>query len=649
MAVRQDAIEQYKKALKMGQKYYNAAVVRGEYPYPQVLSEVFSEFMSVGHEKIGLTDIPADKIVGTTTAGRKSAFAGNFMPLLGANTEFAKKWVNLCEAHLGETGIRDPIVCYEYMGRFYVTEGNKRVSVLKSYDAVTIPAIVTRILPVRSDDPEVQIYYEFLDFYKVSGLYGIKFSKKGSYALFLSLLGFAPDHVWTKEERSEVFGAFVHFKNVFMRMGGDRLKPRTADALLQWLQIYPKEDLWDEARIAETLETIWPDLRLESEDDPIEVSTEPEEADRSVLSQLFGFGRIAHLNIAFIYAFPSEKSGWTAAHDQGRKELEEKLGSRVTVKTYVTDMEDAQDVMEQAVTEGAQVLIATVPPLVSASRAVAARHPGLRVLNCSLSMPYAGLRTYYGRIYEAKFIAGAIAGAMTTEDRIGYVASYPILGVPASINAFALGARLTNPRAVVSLKWSCVAGNPVQELVNEGVTVISNKESGSVSPYAAWEWGTYFIDHADRELVPLASPCWNWGKFYEQVIESILSGGWEENGEIDRAVNYWWGMNSDVIDVELSPTLPEGLKQLAEILKRGIVEGTLDPFLTGITDQSGEIRSDGSRIFTPEEIMDMDWLCDNVEGSIPAYSELLPASRQLVRLLGIDKDEIPMEKEDLLL
>ena len=50
-------------------------------------------------------------------------------------------------------------------------------------------------------------------------------------------------------------------------------------------------------------------------------------------------------------------------------------------------------------------------------------------------------RTYYGRIYEAKFITGAIAGAMAQNNRIGYIASYPIFGVPASINAFALGRR----------------------------------------------------------------------------------------------------------------------------------------------------------------------------------------------------------------
>ena len=80
--------------------------------------------------------------------------------------------------------------------------------------------------------------------------------------------------------------------------------------------------------------------------------------------------------------------------------------------------------MEEAIAEGAQVLFATTPPLIAACRKIAARHPGIRILNCSVSMPYTGVRTYYSRIYEGKFITGAIAGAMAQNDRVGYVASY---------------------------------------------------------------------------------------------------------------------------------------------------------------------------------------------------------------------------------
>ena len=152
----QEASAQYVKALKLGQKYYKNAMGRGDYPYPPVLDELLTESQSAGQVDLGLVNIPAELIVGTRSAGRRAAFAGNFMPLLTPDTEFAIKWIALCDAHLSDEGIRDPIRCCEYMGRFYIIEGNKRVSVLKSYDAPTIPGYVTRILPVYSEDPATQ-------------------------------------------------------------------------------------------------------------------------------------------------------------------------------------------------------------------------------------------------------------------------------------------------------------------------------------------------------------------------------------------------------------------------------------------------------------------------------------------------------------
>ena len=106
---RQEAAEQYAKALKLGQKNYKDCVLHGRYPYPQVLDEILDDAMAAGRLEMGVIEIPTEQITGTKTAGRRSAFAANFMPLLGVDTEFAGKWIDLCAAHLGEEGIRDPI------------------------------------------------------------------------------------------------------------------------------------------------------------------------------------------------------------------------------------------------------------------------------------------------------------------------------------------------------------------------------------------------------------------------------------------------------------------------------------------------------------------------------------------------------------
>jgi len=649
----QDAAEQYAKALKLGQKQYRTCVLEGRYPYLQVLDGMLDESMSAGQTDMGLVDIPMDRIVGTKEEGRKSAFASNFMPLLAPDSEFAAKWIRLCEAHLSDEGIRDPIRCYEYMGRFYVQEGNKRVSVLKSYGAPAIPGHVIRVVPEYSDDPSVRAYYAFMSFYRLAGIYQVDFSQAEDYAKLQAALGYEPEHVWTAEERQSFLAGFHLFREAFRKAGGETLRVTPAEALLVFLRVYSFSQLREMStqELEKNLEAVWPDVRILVRDTPIAISTEPPEPDRNLLTHLFET-RPAHLNAAFVYAGAPAESKWSFAHDLGRRQMEKVLGDKVSTRAYVIRPGgDAEAAMEQAISDGAQVIFATTPPQIDACRRIAVRHPAVKLLNCSLSMPYTGVRTYYGRIYEGKFITGAIAGAMAPDGRIGYVANYPILGVPASINAFALGAMLTNPRVRIDLQWTCVAGDPFRHFSEAGISVISNRDfSGPDRENHIWEWGTYQVQ-ADGSLLPLASPRWNWGRFYEKIIQSIFNGSWDDLSarEGGRAVNYWWGMSSGVIGLILRETLPEGIGRLAELLRSGVADGSLDPFHCRIRDQKGEERNNGDRWFTPEEILDMNWLCGCVDGHIPGFGELLPMSRATVRLLGIYRDEIPPEKEGVML
>lgn len=170
----------YVKAYKMGKKDYQYRMMHGMQPTLQVLDDILPPKGSYSEVPLGLVQIPSELIVGTKTAGRRNAFAGNFMPILKENTEFAAKWASLSTSHVNE-GIREPIKAYEYMNKFYVLEGNKRVSVMKYYDVVSIPGTVTRILPPRTEDKENKIYYEFLDFYELTKINYIWFSEEGSF------------------------------------------------------------------------------------------------------------------------------------------------------------------------------------------------------------------------------------------------------------------------------------------------------------------------------------------------------------------------------------------------------------------------------------------------------------------------------------
>ena len=652
---RQEAAEQYNKALKLGQKNYKERVIQGAYPYPQVLDEVLDEAMVAGRVDMGIIEIPTEQIIGTKTAGRRSAFASNFMPLLDVNSEFAAKWMDLCAAHLGDEGIREPIRCFEYLGRFYVQEGNKRVSVLKSYRAPTIPGYVIRVIPIWSDDPTVRAYYAFMDSYRLTGLYRVYFSRPGSFAKLQAALGFEPDHVWTADERQHFVAGFTYFREALRKQVGEKLDITPADALLVWLGVYKFEQLWSlsATELSKSVAAVWPDMKLLSAPEPISVSTETE-AEKSEKDERAPniFGRLLHamfpdhLNIAFVNEYNPESSDWVRAHDLGRKYLEAMMGDKVTVRVY-NDVRPstAVETMELAASEGAQVVFATTPPLIEACRKLAAKHPGIRVLNCSASMPYAGVRTYYSRIYEGKFLTGAIAGAMSRDGHIGYVASNPIFGVPASINAFALGARLTNPRARVKLRWFCVEDDAMGALAADGVDVISNRDIPAPDRIRE-SWGLCQV-RPDGAMQSLASPYWHWGNIYVKLVRSIFSGSWDglSSRDGEQAVNYWWGMSSRTVDVWLSADLPDGVAQLVQILRRGIIDGSIDPFRRPIRSQDGQVRNDGEKWFSPGEILHMDWLCDCVDGEIPSYDQLLPISRPLARLQGVYRDQIPPEKE----
>ena len=234
-------IEDYRSALRAGQRAYRACVARGQSPYLAVLDDILNGVNIVAQEPLGLVDIPAESIVGTKTSGRHTAFAANFMPLLEEDTEFAIKWSNLCEAHL-EEGIHTPIIAYEYLNKFYVQEGNKRVSVLKYYEAVTIPGTVTRLVPARNDTLENKIYYEFLDFYKLSKINNVQFSRLGGYAKLQTLVCKAASEVWSDDDRLNFSALYTMFSQQFYALGGSALGLTPGDALLVYLSVYRYSD-----------------------------------------------------------------------------------------------------------------------------------------------------------------------------------------------------------------------------------------------------------------------------------------------------------------------------------------------------------------------------------------------------------------------
>ncbi|WP_295473126.1 BMP family ABC transporter substrate-binding protein [uncultured Subdoligranulum sp.] len=651
---RSEALEEYVHAQRRAQREYREKIAAGQYPYLPVLDDILEKANVENQLPIGLVEVPMELLVGTKTAGRTAAFAANFMPLLGANTEFASKWVSLCQAHV-EEGIRDPIRCFEYMGRFYVQEGNKRVSVLKYFQADSITANVTRVMPKYSDSPEVRLYYEFVEYYPLCGMYTLTFTQEGSFARLQKALGKAPGEKWTEDDRAEILSLYNWVKKAYFARGGASMRPTPGDVLLLLVRFYTLADLKKRspAELTKALDAIWDDVLAIEKPVPVKLSTKPAEPgqakliDRILPAVIRPGAARKKIKVAFVNERTPETSTWTSQHEFGRSQLDEVFAGQVETRAYYNAVagENADELVEQAIAEGADIVFTTSPKLVGASLRAALKHPESRILNCSVDMPYTSIRTYYTRVYEAKFISGAIAGAMSTGNRIGYVADYPNFGTPANINAFALGARMVNPRVRVDLQWTCLPGEPIRSFTAQGITVVSGRDTPTPNRPSR-EFGIFQIRPGGM-LEDLASPFWHWGQFYENVVRSVLNGAWSKDQEGDerRAVNYWWGMNSGVMDVLFSRELPHDVRHLANILRQGIISGSIDPFACHIIAQDGTLMNEGHQGFTPEQILHMDWLCDAVDGHIPEYDELTEIAKPMYRMQGIHRDRLPVEKE----
>lgn len=648
------ALYDYSGALRQGRRRYQEAVAKGQYPYLPVLDDILANTDIVSEVNLGVIDIPLERVVGTKTQGRTQAFASNFMPLLGERSEFGAKWGYLYD-HQIEEGIHDPIFAYEFMNRFYVQEGNKRVSVLKYLHAYSITASVIRLIPRRNDNLDIRLYYEFLDFYQVSFNCDVWFSREGGYKRLLEAMGKGSEEVWTEDEQQYFKATYDRFSKVFTNVRTDELELTASDAFLKYVEFFgyevAKERTADQMK--KDLTRIWDELLLTSRGSEIALVEKPEAKKEGASPKLLNWlipGTAIEpelLKPAFIYLKGKESSSWVYAHELGRMDLEQRFGGRMQTRSYenVGTEEELLKTIDEAVEEGCNVIFTVAPQMAAGSVKAAIKYPKLRIFNCSVNMSYSSIRTYYARMYEPKFLMGALAAAMSEQEKLGYLADYPIYGMVSNINAFAMGARMINPRAKIYLKWTGLREHHCRkELEQEGITHISGEDL--ITPNkASREFGLY-CKTPDGIVENLATSLVNWGRFYEQIVNQICRGDQEDKSlKGKKAINYWWGMSADVIDVICSKNLPSSTQRLIDFLRWSIRCGSFHPFDGKIYAQKGQIIGGEGRGLTPEEIIRMGWLCDNVIGQIPAIELFKPEAQAMIRSNGVKAEETGTEEK----
>lgn len=626
----------YIQASKLGKKDYQSKLMEGKSPTLEVLDDILHTTKDYREVSLGLVEIPLDQIVGTKTAARSSSFSSNFMPILDASSEFATKWSVLCDAQ-AEEGIKDPITAYEYMNKFYVLEGNKRVSVLKYFDAVSISGNVTRILPRKSDDYPVKLYYEFVDFYNLSQVNYLYMSKLGNFAKLQFEIKGNEDEAWSSDDKMNFRSMYQNFRSRYELLGGNQLDRITCgDAFLAFIQLYGYVPLLEknEKQVNELIELNFKEFKLMSDREvDLRMTTSTKKA--SVFSKFLSTGT-KHLKIAFIYEKTIASSSWTYSHELGRLHLDEVFNDQVSSIYYDNiNSKNIDDAINDAIKNNCTLIFTTSPTFSKASLKAAIANPKITILNCSLHDPHSSMRTYYARMYEAKFIMGAVAGAMSEHDRIAYIADYPIYGTIANINAFGLGVKMTNPRAKLNLLWSCLKDVNIEDQIKELKPDCVSDKDLSVPEAGTRNYGLYKV--FPEGIWNLGISIYNWGGFYEQFVRAVLDGTWKaDDSKNAQAINYWWGMAENAVEVIPSQWLPEGVKRLIDLLSKTICSGDFNPFSGIIYSQDKTIRNRANQTLSPTDIITMDWLSDNIIGEIPVIEELEEDAKPVAMKQGLD-------------
>ena len=330
------------------------------------------------------------------------------------------------------------------------------------------------------------------------------------------------------------------------------------------------------------------------------------------------------LQACFVYVSPVGQAGWTYQHELGRQAMAKALGEQVKSRFVesVAEGADSERVMRDLARDGCGLIVATSFGYLEPALRVAAEFPAVKFLHAGGYKSAPNLGTYNARYYEARWLAGWLAGKQSKSGLAGYVAGFPVPEVVQGINAFALGMRAANPAAQVKLVWLNAWFDPARErdaalaLVAQGVDVLTN-HSGSPAVAQVAEENSVFLLAYQSDMtgfapnMQLAAVTHHWGPYYTRVARELIAGRWS-NAPV------WDGMAGGLVQLTaLQPGLPPATVAALDKLRLGITSGRLKPFAAPLVDNTGRERLKQGAL-SDDQIARMDWLVRGVVGQVPA-------------------------------
>ncbi|MCR4868047.1 MAG: BMP family ABC transporter substrate-binding protein [Lachnospiraceae bacterium] len=313
--------------------------------------------------------------------------------------------------------------------------------------------------------------------------------------------------------------------------------------------------------------------------------------------------------VGVIMLGPRDDKCWNQSHFQGLEEARRKLNLDVTYKETVPPTEASREVIEELIASGNQIIIVDSSAYSQYVIEAAERHPEVFFFHATGFVTKDNLLTYFGKIYEMRYLTGIVAGLQTKTNEIGYVAPFSHPEVIRGIDAFTLGVRKVNKNAKVYVKWTNswnndgVTEKATRDLLSHHEIDVLTMHSDSLKPLeVAEEQGIYSIGYNmdNSKSYPksfLTAPIWNWGDFYTEQIRNCVNGKF-------KGKSYWEGVDKGMVDLApLSKNVSSKVKERITVYKRAMTDGTLNVFYGPIRDQEGNQIVDKGECISDEVLL----------------------------------------------
>lgn len=356
------------------------------------------------------------------------------------------------------------------------------------------------------------------------------------------------------------------------------------------------------------------------------------------------------IKAGFVYVGPIGDLGFTNAHDVARVELQKKYPWLETKYIESVPEGKASPVIAQLIQDEKVDIVFTcsfgyMDETVEAGK----KFPDKLFAHCSGYKQSDNVSTYFADLYQMYYLNGLMAGALTKTGKVGYVGAYPIPEVIRHINAYALGVKDANPKAVVDVRWIfswydpakareaakalIASGADALAFTEDSASVVEVGEESTVAGKPVYTFGHYspMADKGPNSLV--SGQLVNWVPLYEKILTGVHDGTWKSSDLLyltaEGGAELGGKLGEPVNPKYIEPLKAYKIKtaDLGEINAYDLVMKRLEqmkqtpvgfePYTGPIYDQTGKERYAAGAKATIPELMQINWFVKNVVGKLP--------------------------------